>query len=415
MGEQLALANAESRKVQMTVESVLAEARLRTGLDDFGPRDFEERLAVMLEIVDGHPYVTQWGRAGFFDRAVSQVANRAEILDLFRIHPEIAEEHLVRPVFIVGMPRTGTTDLLNTIAADDRWRTLPRWEAHRPVPLDYRRARARSDGVDPRLSHALGEYREYLSSDVLPYQELFHPVHPLFIDEESEFEFLDFSLKRGPVVWDREMPDWRDHWESWQAFRHDWPTYTWLHMGLQILQWSERRSRFLGKAIMHMQNLGPLMEHYPDATIVFTHRDPVAVVQSAATFVCYCARMSYSQLLPSWYIDFYKEFTHRCLQGYLSTRALIPERQIVDVRFEDVRRDKLAIVRQIYQAAGMPMSEEGWTTIRDQSHERERGFVPMDRGRVVYNLREDFGVNPDELRSEFDYYLNGITISEEVK
>jgi hypothetical protein len=410
--ELAALAAAEARPIELTVDAVLAAAEAAVGLDDFGPEDFRERLNVMLSEVDRHPFNTAWGRLDFFESMVRMASNRLRIRHLLTLHPEIAEIEIKRPIFIVGMPRTGTTDLLNTMAADSRFRTMTRWESQQPVPDDPEQLQGAVGDEDPRLQRARREYEE--RRGILPYRDLMHPTNPEFIEEEYELEVLDFFVRRTPLAFRREMLSWREDLVKWRSFQHQMPHYTWIKIGLQILHWYRPAERFLGKAILHMENLGPLLRHFPDATIVFTHRDPVAVVQSAATMMCYQARMSYTRIDPAWYLDFYKGFVHRCLQAYLRDRSMVPKERTMDVFFDELRVNQMGIIERIYELAGFPLTQRARAEIDRDRDRRARGFVPVERGKVVYDLRADYGVDPEDIRQEFDYYLKALPVAPEV-
>ena len=129
--------------VEFTEEAVLGEARKRTGLSDFGPDDFRERLAVWCQAVDEDAELGPMGKVRFFGDMVRYAANRLRFHDLLERHPEILDVEIDKPIIIAGLPRSGTTHLVNLIAADKRLRSLPYWESLEPIP---------EAGVIPSLS-----------------------------------------------------------------------------------------------------------------------------------------------------------------------------------------------------------------------------------------------------------------------
>jgi hypothetical protein len=408
----VALKEAEARPIELTVEPVLATARSITGLADFGRGDFRERMAIELSEVDRHPYNTAWGRADFFDGMVHTAANRLRILNLLKLHPEIEELEVNRPIFIVGMPRTGTTDLVNAMAADSRFRTMPNWEGEQLVPDDPEQHLA-PDEEDPRLVKARRTFEERLG--LLPYRELMHPTNPDFLDE-APGDGPDFPLWGwgGTLAWLREMLNWREDSARWRGYLQPTPPYTWTKKGIKILQWYRPGERFLGKLTGHMEKLGALMQQFPDATVVFTHRDPVAVVQSAATMICYRSRMYYTRIDPAWYLDFYKGLVHHLLRAHLQNRDLVPEKQRIDVVFDKLIANQMGILEEIYRVAGLPLTEASRAEIEHGRSKRARGFVPWEQGKVAVDLRADYGVDPVSIRREFDYYFNALPVRPEV-
>src|SRR5271165_2095130 len=124
----------ESRHTELSVDAVCDAALARTGLEDFGPDDFRERLGVQLAEMDADVERTGLGRMLFFSDCVRYASNRLRIFDLLAHHPEIRDVEITRPVIVIGLPRSGTTHLVNLLAADTRFRSLPLWESYEPVP-----------------------------------------------------------------------------------------------------------------------------------------------------------------------------------------------------------------------------------------------------------------------------------------
>jgi hypothetical protein len=409
------LSEAEHHPVELTVEAVLDSARNLTGLTDFGPEDFRERMALRLNEVDAHKHNTAFGRLEFFQGMARTVANRQKILNLLKLHPEIREVEVKRPIFIVGMPRSGTTDLVNTLAADSRFRTMPNWEGGL-VP-DNLEQRLGPGEEDPRLVRARARWEADLG--LLPYRELMHPTNPYFLDEApGDGPDVPVGGWRGMgLAWSREMLNWRrdaDRWLEFDQKSRQTPRYTWARTGIQILQWYRPGERYLGKATGQMGDVGALLRQFPDATIVFTHRDPVAVVQSAATMICYRARMFYTRVDPSWYLDFYKGLVHRLLKAYLENRHLAPKEQSIDILFHERIADEMGFIEKIYQLAEFPLTAAARAEIEQAYTTRARGFVPWEQGKVVYDLRADFGADPVSIRREFDYYFDALPVKVEV-
>ena len=267
--QKAGLAYGESVEVELSVDAVLAAACERTGLSDFGPRDFEERLGVWLSEMEADPERTALGRLTHFNDCVRYASNRLRIHRLLEDHPEIHDVEITRPIIVVGLPRSGTTHLVNLIAADRRLRSMPLWEGQEPVAVgEYADVKQ-----DPRYVRCAGVWESMQKAT--PLVAAMHPMEPDHIHEELELQLPNFSSYNQE--WIARCPGWRDYYLA-----HDQrPHYAYLKTVLKILQWYRPRERWVLKSPQHLEQLGPLVETFPDATFVVTHRDPVSVVQSA--------------------------------------------------------------------------------------------------------------------------------------
>ena len=124
------LAYAAANPIDLSVETILGKATNDTGLTDFGPDDFRPRLARLVDEWNGDTRMTALNRMILFDVASRHAANRLLIQDYLVKHPDVHDEVIDRPIIVVGLPRSGTTHLLNLLAADSRLRALPMWEAN---------------------------------------------------------------------------------------------------------------------------------------------------------------------------------------------------------------------------------------------------------------------------------------------
>jgi hypothetical protein len=280
--QKAALAHGESNPVDLSIAAVLDAAMERTGLTDFGDEGFRERLDLWLSEVDQDSERTALGRFSLYNDCTRYASNRLLINDLLSRHPEIHDLEIERPIIVIGLPRSGTTHLVNLIAADQRLRSMPLWEGQEPVPNP--KEDPGRDGADPRyLRSEAGWQGMKLSSPLIASM---HPMSPDHIHEELELMLPDFTSYNQE--WIARVPRWRDYYLA-----HDQtPHYANLKTMLKILQWYRPRDRWILKCPQHLEQLGPLMATFPDATIVVTHRDPVSVIQSAITMLTYGARMT---------------------------------------------------------------------------------------------------------------------------
>ncbi|MFZ4434049.1 MAG: sulfotransferase family protein [Microthrixaceae bacterium] len=399
--QQMGVDYGESKHTELSVDAVCAAAVARTGLDDFGADDFRDRLGLQLAEMDADEERTGLGRMIFFGDCVRNASNRLLIQDLLARHPEILEIEIDRPVIVVGLPRSGTTNLVNLLAADTRFRSMPLWESYEPVPNPLEPASV--DGVDPRWSRSQKAWESMQAG--APLVAAMHPMEPDHVHEENELMAPDFSNYN--VEWVSRAPKWRDDYLA----RDQTPHYAYLKQVLQILQWYRPRDRWVLKSPQHLEQLVPLMATFPDATVVVTHRDPVAVVQSTATMITYGARTLYRSPRPEWYRDYWTDRIGRLLDASLRDRHVLPEHRTVDVFFHEYMADEMAAVERVYDAAGIELTDQARSAIEAYQAAHPRG----KEGRVVYDLRRDFSTTPEEVRSRFGDYLDRFPVRIEVR
>ena len=269
---------------------------------------------------------------------------------------------------------------------------MPLWESYEPVPDPAEPVEV--DGVDPRWTRCNGMWEAMRAT--VPHVAAMHPMEPDHIHEELELQLPDFASYNQE--WVSRAPKWRDYHLS-----HDQaPHYRYMRTGLQILQWRRPRERWVLKSPQHLEQLGPLLSVFPDATVVVTHRDPVAVVQSTATMMAYAARMAYRHTMPEWYVGYWTDRTRRLLESSVRDRHLLPADRTVDVYFDRYMADEMGTLQHIYDVAGLEFTTEARRQVDAHRAAHPRG----KEGRVVYDLRRDFAVTPDEVRDPFEFYFD---------
>jgi len=175
---------------------------------------------------------------------------------------------------------------------------------------------------------------------------------------------------------------------------------------LKALQWLRGPDRWILKSPQHMEQLGPLIETFPDATVALTHRDPVSVVASAITMLTYGDRMRRTKVDPPFVASYWSERVERLLRACVRDRDLLPESQSIDVLFHEFMADDIAMVNRIYDVAGLEMTPDARASLDRYMEKNPRG----KHGRIVYDLKGDFGVDPDELRERFAFYYERFPI-----
>ena len=264
-----------------------------------------------------------------------------------RRHPEALEVELEPPIIVVGLPRSGTTHLVNLLAVDSRFRSMPWWEVAEPTPvLGDGPGR---DGIDPRYLRCLATWE--LTNETAPLTALMHDRPPWSIEEDCEL--VDLDLCAYTLEWHARVPSWRDYYLQLDQRPH----YAFLRRELQVLSYLRGPNRWVLKTPQHLEQLGPLLETFPDATIAFTLRDPVAVLQSAITMLAYGDRLRRVRIEPTSWPRTGSTGSNGCLRAAVRDAHLIPAGQRVDVEFGEFMADDLAMAAKILDVAGLELTD----------------------------------------------------------
>jgi hypothetical protein len=321
------------------------------------------------------------------------------LTDLLNRYPEIHEIQIERPIIVVGLPRSGTTHLVNLIAADTRRRALPFWESQEPFPL--RGEGPGVDGIDPRFARCAAEYES--STVMTPLLQAMHDRFPDAIEEEIELLDLDFASY--VLEWHARVPQWRDFYYGLDQHEH----YAYLRTVLKALTFLRGPRQWVLKSPQHCEQLGPLISTFPDATVAFTHRDPVAVIQSAVTMLAYGDRMRRHEIDPQGLVDYWTDRIERLLRACVRDRELIGADRSLDIGFHQLNGNEMTILQTLYGYNGTDLPAETRSALRAYLEDNPRG----KHGRMRYDLKRDFDRSPDEIRSRFAFYFERFDVKEE--
>ncbi|MCX2934819.1 sulfotransferase [Mycobacterium sp. CVI_P3] len=391
----------ESRPVTFDIEAMLSEAVAAAGADDLADDDgFIGRLTAHVAAIESDTGLRQLSRSTLRARVVRKLRNRLSLVDLIKRYPEIESIPIEAPLIVVGMPRSGTTHLVNLIAEDPRRRALPYWESEDPIP-----ARGQGpdvDGIDPRYARVKTEHEALMAST--PYVAAMHDRFPEAIEEEVEL--LDLDMAGYVLEWHARVPGWRDFYLGLDHIRH----YAYLRTVLQALTFLRGPRTWVLKSPQHAEQLGPLMATFPDATVAFTHRDPVAVVQSAITMMAYSDRLRRTSIDPDWLVEYWSDRIHRLLRACVRDRELVPAERSVDIGFHHLNGNEMPVLNEFYERAGIDIPAKVVKRFQTYIDGNRRGV----KGRIPYDLKRHFGVEPDELRSRFAFYFDRFDVRPEI-
>jgi Sulfotransferase family len=163
------------------------------------------------------------------------------------------------------------------------------------------------------------------------------------------------------------------------------------------------------KSPQHCEQLGPLIATFPDATVAFTHRDPVAVIQSAITMMAYSDRLRRTSVDPTWLVDYWADRVHRLLTACVRDRELVPPERSIDISFHRLNGNEIDVLDTLYTKAAVELTPKVRQAFQAYLDSNPRG----KHGNVRYDLQGQFGVSPDELRARFGFYFDRFDVRPE--
>jgi hypothetical protein len=383
--------------VVLEADAMLTAARAETGLDDFGDEAFVERLRMLTHALTREARLSDVGRVMAYGQLLQLLKNRLKLQALVTRHREIDAMEIRAPIVIVGLPRTGTTHLHNLMAADPGLRSLPYWESLEPVLLDHEMPA--SDEADPRRARC--DQALWFVNESLPYFVRMHEMTTDHVHEEIQLLAVDFSTMLFETM--EVLPSWRDAYKATDQT----PSYRYLRRVLQTMQWQRGGTRWVLKSPQHLEQLRPLLAAFPDAVVVFTHRDPASVVASYVTMAAYTARMNTEPPIDLHAIGrYWRERIEDLFRAVVRDRALVPPTRSMDVRFDDFMRDDLETVRRIYALAGQPVTSDAESAWSQFMATHPRGV----HGTIEYDLAQ-FGLDAEEIRRACGFYVERFDVA----
>lgn len=372
--------------------TILKAARRSTGLTDWGDESFLPRMHKLIESAHAKD-LSALGRFAARSTFIQAVQNRLRVEDYIRRHPAVEDTPIRRPMFILGFPRTGTTLLQNLLSLTPGNRALRFWELTSPVPVhpDPRKDRAR------RLRTARNIIR--LAYFIAPEQRYIHAVGVDSMEECWPLFFNDFAVLNYDIAMGfRGFGDWLMSTDMV-------PPYRYYRRQLQALAHQQPTEQFLLKCPEHLWFLDEIAEVFPDACIVWTHRDPVASTASYSSLSSLGRRLVYGEIrhheIGSQTVDRF----HLGVSRAMAARERLGDDRVFDVPFHELVRDPLSMVRRIrahFDLAHPPGADE-----------KMAGFLADKRsdarGKHVYSPAQ-WGLEPGAVRDRFADYIDRFDI-----
>ncbi len=379
--------------VSLDPEELICCARAGTGLDDFGEGEWRSHYDVLMPALEDEAELHLAGRLVVRTEVLRSLRNRLQLCDLWTRRPEILEDTLAPPVFVVGSPRSGTSILHELMACDPASRSPSMWEMMHPVEsLGGDSLRDTGDRVTRFWNDLQPEYESmHANSGDLPNECIFITMNEFLSDQWGGCHAIP-SYQRYLNTTDHR------------------PAYRFHERFLRTLQQRSRGERWLLKAPSHLSQLRALFDVYPGARIVRTHRDPLKTIPSALSLMgtLKWMRGENAQMerapkrLAFGYADLYaREIEERAA-------GVLPDDRFVDVRYHDLLADPVETIRGVYEGLGWRLSNDVAQSIRDYIAAKPKA----SRGAHRYSL-EEMGLDPASERERFRDYQERFQVPDE--
>ena len=377
-------------------EALHEAARRATGLDDFGDPSYRRGLRVLLEAYDHESRLTDAGRAMVEQQLVGILKNRLVTQKFWTNDPGILKIEISRPIFILGLPRTGTTALHHLLGQNPANQVLEYWLAAAPSPRPPRSAWE----SDPRFQQSVQELQAMYEMD-----PSLKAMHLMTADGPEECRhLLQQTFTDDTFDCNATIPSYSDWYKQ-----HDMLDAYGRHRDLLRLIGSPQPARrWLLKYPVHMGNLRALFQIYPDACIVQTHRDPSQVIPSICSLVAGW-RAIYEhdvdrRAVAAWLLDLWATRLH----DGMAVRREHNSSQFIDLYFRDILADPVGAARRISRHFGIEISEQAEQKMRAWQADNPQG----KHGEHHYRA-EDFGLTDDLIAERFASYLDHFRVGRE--
>jgi hypothetical protein len=364
------------------------EARTQTGLTDFGDGFHREGLERLVEAINTEADLNEMGQAIQQANLLNLLTSRLKVEETYRLHPEIDEQEIDGPVFVIGLPRTGTTALSQLISADPQFRSLRTWESLSPTPPPE----AASQDTDPRIAEA--EAGMEMLDALFPLMKTMHNSEARAATECQDLMGMSFRTAHF---------DGMLHVPSYTAWVLDCDmtgTYAYHRRVLKLLQWHCPPTLWHLKTPVHMFALDALVANYPKSQFLWSHRDPAKVLGSVCSLIHYVRSWSSDRddalTMGPEMVEHWAEGIDRAM----NFRGRDAEGRFLDVAFADLQTKPVETISACYDQLGLTFTEQSRSAVSEWAV----GHKPGAHGGHSYQL-SDYGLTEDAVRAGFGDYL----------
>lgn len=382
--------------MQAAEEALLQGAREVTGLADFGGGAWREHLRVLLRAYDEESRLTEAGREMVKGEIAGALAARLACQAAWRADPSVLRHEVRRPLFVLGLPRSGTTALHWLLAQDPANQVLEYWLAAAPRPRPPRS----SWEAEPAYQAAVGVLQWIYQTDpdlkAIHWMEADGPEECRHLFVQS---FLDHTFDSNATI-----PSYT-RWFEAQDMR---PAYARHRDVLKLVGSTSPERRWVLKYPAHMRELDVLLETYPDACIVQTHRDPAKVLPSVCSLVTGWRRLyegsADAQAIGAWQVELYAGMIEKAM----AVRERSDPRQFFDLPFRELVADPVAAIARLYAHFGFE-----WTAEAERRMRAWHESNPQHKHGGHSYSADRFGLSEDGIAERFARYAQRFDVPRE--
>lgn len=379
-------------------DGLIARATAQVRLEDFGSESFRPGLRRLLESLESDARLHSFGRYFAQRQILELLRHRLRLTHYRERHPELAGERVERPLFVIGLPRTGTTLLHALLTRDSAHRAPLSWEVDDPCPPPQ----AAGYVTDPRIARAERRFEQLRK--LAPGFQSIHPIGALLPQECIVITACEFYSLRFEMCFNV------SGYQEWLVQQDMGPAYRFHRQFLQHLQSRYPAERWVLKSPGHLGPIDALLAEYPDAMIVQTHRDPLSVIPSVSSLEYVMRAVASDSVDPAEVGQQQLRQWPLLLEQGIRARDRHPDRsaQFLDVHFQEILADPLACVRRIYSHFDLHLAQD--TERRMQAFLRRSPRA--GHGTHRYSL-ERFGLNADAVHHAFKGYTERFRVAHE--
>ncbi len=376
------------------VDALMATARKKSGLDDFGDEWFREPLGKLIWSLEEEAQLSALGRTIMHTQLVGALVTRLRTEALYAAHPEIDDIDLGRVIIIAGLQRTGTTTLHRLLSAEPKMRAMLAWEALGPAPGPGEPLRWGIDpGEPPKSRIRQGKLAERGLKFIAPH---FFAIHPVEHDApEEDVLLLDVSFMSQSPEATLHVPTYA----AWLEGQDNMPAYAYLRKLMKLLSWQSPGEHWVLKSPHHMEYIDTALEVFPEATIVQTHRDPRKTMASFASMVAHGRSVFSDVVSVKGVSEHWTRKVKRLMRLSMEVRDRLGPDRFIDVSYYDLLEDAPREVERVYAKAGIPFDDISRASVTATKKKN----VQHRYGRHRYGLG-DFGLSPEQIEHEFGFY-----------
>ena len=384
----------------LDADKLMRQAVKKTGLSDFGDEGFIPGLRVLVQALNDEARLSTIGRIAAKSMLLVRLEHRLQIIDYRKQRPEVAQQRIEGPLFVLGLPRTGTTIFYELLAQDPNHRWPISYEVAQPFPP----ARAESFLTDPRIPIVDEELNQ--TENLVPGFQAIHAMGATLPQECIAMTSLHFTSEMfGASFFVPSYDDWLREQDASGAYR-------WHRMFLQHLQVDYSKPRWVLKTPAHLPFIQAIVAEYPRATIVQTHRDPMDVMASMSSLVCSLHSAFSDDIDPVNTAAHEAAHWAGMLKAGMEQRDRIEAREgsarFFDVQFEQIVKRPLEAIEQLYGHFGFEWNPD----IRDRMTSYLQNRPREKHGKHEYSL-EQFGLSREQHGPLFAEYCQRFGVGSE--